>query len=152
MILEDIQHLVNTDEATALCLSKGGWEGWLQCQLWLYLTIEKDVLVEREVSYPDSNTRCDLVIEDDGDQLWIEIKAYGIFRESRINSFLDGVALDISKLEDRPAGTTGLVTVVVPNAIAESFYEGIKSRHWLGFEVEEGEYAVIFYMFLGYEQ
>ena len=78
------------DEAlNTLCLSKGGWEGWLQCQLYLDMRIPQQdwwwnpdgvsrEKMRREVAYPSGGERCDLVIGNlvQG-EWWIEIKAYG---------------------------------------------------------------------------
>lgn len=41
MDLDDVVTVVNNERVAALCLSKGGWEGWLQAELWYYLSIEK---------------------------------------------------------------------------------------------------------------
>lgn len=104
MNIEDVLAVVNTEAAVSLCLSKGGWEGWLQCELWRYLTIEKNESPEREVAYPDSRNRCDLVASDDGTPLWVEIKAFGIFRTGDEDLFLDSIGLDIQKLSGKPPG------------------------------------------------
>lgn len=145
MDMNDVFAVINTEKAAALCLSKGGWEGWLQCELWSHLSLEKGETVEREVAYPESRERCDLVIGSNS-QLWVELKAYAIFREGDANRFLDAVAYDIDKLSALPEETEKLVLVVVPQAIAESFSDAISQRGWNGFEVVELTYAFVFYM------
>ena len=33
-LLEVAMSSVDSEMGGALCLSKGGWEGWLQCEMW----------------------------------------------------------------------------------------------------------------------
>ena len=49
-ILDAIDAVLNSEKASAIALSKGGWEGWLQCELWYELSIEQTTEVEREVT------------------------------------------------------------------------------------------------------
>ena len=146
MKMSDVFAVINTEKAAALCLSKGGWEGWLQCELWGHLNIKKKLEAEREVAYPGSSKRCDLVIRSSDPELWVELKAYGVFREGDADRFLNAVAADVYKMQDRPEGSNGLVLVVVPNAIAESFFRAIEQRGWKGFACAKGNYAVVFHM------
>lgn len=146
MEIKDVFAVINTEKAAALCLSKGGWEGWLQCELWGHLSLVRKLEVEREVTYPNSSNRCDLVVRSLDPELWVELKAYGAFREGDADSFLDGVAADVAKMEARPSNSRGLVLVVVPNSIAESFYNAIMQRRWNGFKHDKGTYATVFHM------
>ena len=98
------------------------------------------------MAYPRSRKRCDLVVRSADPDLWVELKAYGVFREGDADRFLDAVAADVHKIENRPMGTRGLVLVVVPKAIAESFDRAIRQRGWNGFKTAEGRYAVVFHM------
>ncbi|MEM7758647.1 MAG: hypothetical protein AAF298_11045 [Cyanobacteria bacterium P01_A01_bin.40] len=148
MDIKDVFAVINTEKAGAMCLSKGGWEGWLQCELWWHLSIEKKLEVEREVSYPGSSKRCDLVLRNSNPELWIELKAYGVFREGDADRFLNAIATDVLKIEDLPSTANGLVLVVLPNAIAESFHSAINRRGWHGFKSAQGKYATIFHMSL----
>ncbi|MEL6141520.1 MAG: hypothetical protein AAFU67_07860, partial [Bacteroidota bacterium] len=141
--------IMGTEKANALSLSKGGWEGWLQCELWGTVTVDYQITTEREVSYPDENTRCDLVCTPGppNSQLWIEIKAYGIFRQGDENHFLDGIARDVYKLMHmRPPFTEGLSLVVIPNGIATQFEQAINQRGWLGFSRNRYEYVTLYHM------
>ena len=72
--VQDVMHVADSERAARYSLSKGGWEGWLQCELWGYLGIDKspNLEVEREVRYPNTNYYCDLVV---GGEIWVEIKA-----------------------------------------------------------------------------
>ena len=149
MDLNDVKQVVNTEKATALSLSKGGWEGWLQCELWSYLSLTKKTTVEREVLYPNSDPQiyCDLVVGATAPQLWVELKAFGFFRENDVNRFLDGVAQDVHKLtHQKPAGSKGLVLVVVPKAIGTSFDTGITNRGLHGFQKEQESHVNLYYM------
>lgn len=146
MDINDVLSVVNNEAAGSLCLSKGGWEGWLQCELWRYLTISKNESAEREVAYPGSRDRCDLVVSFNGTPLWVEIKAFGIFREGDADRFLDSIGIDITKLANKPHGTNGLALVVVPKAIGDAFNQALKSRKWLGFERTDSKYAYVYHM------
>lgn len=146
MDINDVLTVVNSEAASSLCLSKGGWEGWLQCELWRYLTINKSESAEREVPYPGSKNRCDLVAVSHGAPLWVEIKAFGIFREGDADRFLDSIGIDIMKLANKPHGANGLALVVVPKAIGDAFSEALRSRKWLGFERTDSAYASIYHM------
>jgi len=141
MDINDVFEVINTEKAAALCLSRGGWEGWLQCELWGYLSIEKKIEVEREVPYPRSREKCDLVVRSTDRDLWVELKACGLFREGDINRFLDAVAVDVHKIGNRPMNTNGRVLVVVPKAMLGEIHQ----HGWNGFEKAEGRYAFVFY-------
>lgn len=145
MDLNDVLTIVNRPDAVNLCLSKGGWEGWLQCELWRYLTFVRDESVEREIAYPNTSNRCDLVVSPSRSvQMWVEIKAYGLFRQGDENNFLDSIAADLYKLDNyKPKNTSGLMLVVVPAAIAASFNVAIS--RWAGVSISQGQYVSIFY-------
>ena len=146
-LMNDVIAVVNSEHVATLSLSKGGWEGWLQCELWHYLSVEKKQSVEREVPYPtNSQQYCDLVIGGSAPQLWVELKAFGIFREGDENRFLDGIAVDVDKLHLKPAGSKGLALVVVPKGIGESFKAAILSRRLSGFQEQEETYVSLYYM------
>jgi hypothetical protein len=74
--IDCVGYIVGTPRGAALSLSKGGWEGWLQCEAWLMLT-EAQHTVEREAPYPGRpGLRCDLLVTG-GTPLWVELKAFG---------------------------------------------------------------------------
>lgn len=142
--------VMNSEKANALSLSKGGWEGWLQCELWAALTIDHSITVEREVTYPNTKARCDLVMTPPkpGQPCWIELKAYGIFRQGDEDAFLDAIAADVQKLQKKPGGTQGLSLVVVPNGIATAFNVALQQRKWTGFTQVNAKYVTLYYMSL----
>ncbi len=149
-ILNPLLKIMGSQRANALSLSKGGWEGWLQCELWAELSIQDGITAERELSYPTPNhaLRCDLVTTlPGGDHCWIEIKAYGAFRQGDENAFLDAIAIDVHKLGHiKPAGVSGLSLVVVPNAIASSFDGAIAQRGWPNFNKTVYQYVTLYDM------
>jgi len=146
MDINDVLAVINNEAAVSLGLSKGGWEGWLQCELWRYLTYQNRS-AERELPYPKGKARCDLVVNDTGQPpLWVEIKAFGHFREGDADRFLDGIALDVQKLPGRPPGTSGLMLVVIPKAISESFSSALASRKWLGFVATDAQFLTVYHM------
>lgn len=146
MDLNDIIAVVDTEQAATLCLSKGGWEGWLQCELWRYLSIEKEETVERELRYPGSNYRCDLVVGFAAPQLWVELKAFGEFRAGDADAFLDDIAADVHKLPSKPLGAKGLAVVVVPKGIKAAFRAALSQRGWHGFQEADAMYCTIYHM------
>lgn len=149
MEIEDVIAVIDSERAVSLSLSKGGWEGWLQCELWGYLSLIKKKTVEREAPYPRSRERCDLVEGVAPDQLWIEVKAFGIFREGDADQFLDSIARDVYKLEARPNGSRGMVLVIVPKGIREAFTNAILQRRWTGFNiVDRAKYVDLYYLTL----
>jgi len=149
MNIEDVVAVMNNEKAAALCLSKGGFEGWLQAELWCYLT-NKGYSVERELKYPNKDAYCDLVYTPAGaGQLsqWIEVKAYGIFRSGTEARFLDGVANDVMKIMcDRPGSTNGAVFLIVPNAIGDALNTLIEQRKWFGFKRHVYELTSIYHL------
>ena len=145
MDIDDVITVVNNDVAASFCLSKGGWEGWLQCELWRHLTITKNEVAEREFPYPIGGAaRCDLVTSRNGTALWVEIKAFGIFREGDETLFLDSIGVDVQKLSRKPAGALGLSIVVVPAAIGEAFHVALATRRWVNFERRDCDYASVY--------
>ncbi|CAJ2864720.1 hypothetical protein [Burkholderia pseudomallei] len=120
-ILTICSKIVDSPAGGALCLSKGGWEGWLQCELWREINIEHRTPAEREVAYPAPNaeSRCDLVVEaaQNDRQIWIEIKVYSIYRAGEAAQFVDSVTADLRKLDRAPPGVKTLLLVVVPRSI-----------------------------------
>lgn len=149
MDINDIIQVMDgqSEKATALCLSKGGFEGWLQAELWYYLNIIKNQSAEREVKYPQSNTYCDLVCSGGmtAPNQWVELKAYGIFRDGDTDRFLDGVAMDVMKIDGKPQDASGSVYLVVPKAIADKIEGLIQRRGWHMFQRAETVYAFIYY-------
>jgi len=118
-----------TDKLQAIVLSKGGWEGWLQCELWNVLNdgfVVDDYQYEgksymREERYLDGTTFCDLV--DDDRNFWIELKAYGIFRD--LNDFINKFKDDIQKIGR--IYVPAIAVVVIPKIYEkESMFEDIK--------------------------
>ncbi|MEO1641917.1 MAG: hypothetical protein AAFR74_01170 [Pseudomonadota bacterium] len=131
MNLQQFLHiLVDTmasQKAQTLALSKGGWEGWLQCEMWAAVS-QAGVSIERELQYPDSNTFCDLVCQIDNNPTWIELKAFGIFQKSNSNKFLDSFAIDVGKLDRAPDGVSKLAILVVPKSIGDVLIHLVSER------------------------
>ncbi|WP_312186931.1 hypothetical protein [Leclercia sp.] len=123
MNVKDIIILMNANKEKnyALCLCKGGFEGWLQVELWYYLNIIMRVSAAREVAYPTGDGYCDLVCDasEGKPAQWIEIKAFGAFRDGDERRVLESVGEDIVKIQRRPPGTAGAVYFLVPKAVAE---------------------------------
>lgn len=143
ILITSIIYLVNTEQkAAALALSKGGWEGWLQCELWLHLVMNS-ITVERELAYPGMRLRCDLVVGDSQPRIWTEIKAFGIFREDE--QFIEVIRQDALKLNSVPVGDTALLVVVVPKTAVGHVVQQLKTV-WLGFRHEDAETVGIFYL------
>jgi hypothetical protein len=146
MNLQDIVAIVNSEKAAALCLSKGGWEGWLQAELWYRCMMAREG-VEREKPFPNNQgIRCDLVGTDAGLEVWLELKAFGVFREGDVQRFLDGIGLDVQKLAYKPGGTKGVSIFVVPIAIQDTINRALASRKWQGYACERCNYALIYHM------
>lgn len=146
MDINDVLAVVNNEAAMTLALSKGGWEGWLQCELWRYLT-HKGESAERELAYPGKSTRCDLFVQANGQPpLWAEIKAFGSFRDGDVARFLDSIAQDIAKLDDKPQGSAALALVVVPATLGDNFANMLRQRGWLGFNQATTPYLTIYHM------
>lgn len=136
------------EKASALSLSKGGFEGWLQAELWYHLNIEKEESAEREVKYPNSLTYCDLVCVETTTKPahWVEIKAYGIFRDGDEPRFLDSIAADVMKIYGKPDNASGSVYFVVPKAISDKIESFLKLRGWLGFNRTESLSSYIYWV------
>ncbi|MGK4350838.1 hypothetical protein ACSMFN_11205 [Enterobacter sichuanensis] len=136
--VNDIIKVMNAqnEKASSLSLSKGGFEGWLQAELWYNLNIIKGESTEREVQYPHSLTYCDLVCDATMTKpaQWVEVKAYGIFRDGDEPRFLDGVAADVMKIDGKPADASGSVYLVVPKAISDKVEALIVRRGWTNFK------------------
>ncbi len=141
-LIKQLRSVVNTEIAGELSLSKGGWEGWLQCEYWNRLNIS-GLATEREAYYPRSRERCDLVtISND----WIELKAFGIFREGDESSFLKSIAADVYKLDhNKPSGAKGVIFVVIPKAIGDDLLKVLQNRY-LGFNKVDCDYCTICYL------
>jgi len=104
--------------------------------------------VEREVPYPDGGgARCDLVVSARPDReepaLWIELKAFGAFREGDEHAFLDLVALDLQKLDQTPSKARAVLLFVVPKAIGVELREALQDRGW-NLDYEESANAAYF--------
>lgn len=144
-LLDVLLIVLDRQLVAVISLSRGGWEGWLQCELWIYLNYVMRMEVEREVSYGDGRDY-DLVIrERDNPELWIELKAFGVFREGDIPQFLDSVALDVQKLDTISQWKKTLMIVVIPNVSYELVKQQIIQRHWQGFLERRATYVSIFY-------
>ncbi|MGP9823794.1 hypothetical protein ACT048_04865 [Ectopseudomonas khazarica] len=142
MDINDILAVMNNQKAYDLSTSKGGYEGWLQAELWHHLSQIPNADVEREFPYPESDFRCDLV--DRGQ--WVELKAFGKFRAGDENAFLDGIARDVWKLFELPADVPAWVYVVVPIDVGDRLLEKLKERRWLGFNIHHAEFISVLYM------
>lgn len=138
----------NREKNYALCLSKGGFEGWLQVELWYYLNVLQGVSAAREVAYPTGGGYCDLVCDATRDQpaQWIEIKAFGAFRDGDEKRVLESVGEDIVKIQRRPQGTAGAVYFLVPKAVAEKVEAVIIEKKITYFKKQETSYSCIYYV------
>ncbi|MEQ9862643.1 hypothetical protein OI450_07060 [Pectobacterium cacticida] len=149
MDVNDIIYVLEAqdEKAAALSLSKGGFEGWVQAELWYYMNIVKGEPVAREVRYPDSLTYCDLVCDATmtSPAQWVEVKAYGIFRDGDEMRFLDGVSTDVMKIYGKPSDATGSVYLIVPKAISGKIEALIKRRGWNIFQRAESVYVYIYH-------
>ena len=125
--------ILSSRRAQALSLSKGGWEGWLQCELWNAVG-DAGTTIERERKYPGYNQFCDLVCVLDLSEHWIEIKAFGQFQEAKARVFLDTFANDVLKLEGAPKDAQKIAALIVSNNIGGSLIEMVKSR-WGGVQI-----------------
>lgn len=128
-----LKEILESREAQALALSKGGWEGWLQCELWNRVS-DSGITIERELKYPGFNTYCDLICSLDKRECWIELKAFGYLREVDINTFLDSFANDVLKLDAAPKGAAKLALLVIPRNIGEKATLKIYNR-WPAIQV-----------------
>ncbi len=146
MDISHVMKIVDTEAAATIALGKGGWEGWLQCELWKRLLLAGVPDVERELAYPaaQGRERCDLVDGSTQPAQWIEIKAWGHFRAGEGDKFLDAIAHDREKLGRRPPGTTGLMVVAIPNATSDDFEKAIAKRRWDGAQRHVGEFVTVY--------
>lgn len=142
--IKDVIAVIGNDENVSMCLSKGGWEGWLQCELWKYLGNVKKITAEREMPYPYPNSRkkCDLCVGFDQNQ-WVEIKAFGQFREGDERKFIRNVEKDIDKMKLRPTGSKGLILTIVPASFSDNF-RSLLARSNLPFQESNGGIIYIF--------
>jgi len=96
----------------------GGWEVWLQVQI--YLRMKKAAGVaefRREVPYPRGNARCDFVISPSkGSNIWVEPKVQRIADPQQpVNDFI----ADINKIPKEGFGANdvaGAIVVIPHNA------------------------------------
>lgn len=152
MNLETIITVLNAQagKAAALSLSKGGFEGWLQAELWYLINTTIGESADREVAYSNGSV-CDLVCYDvmrNGEKAnqWVELKALGEFREASVKGFIRDVIYDLSKIKYRPQNTFGSVYLVVPKGLVTAIHEilvldGTADR----FSVLESDYGYIYY-------
>ena len=80
--------------------SQGGWEGWIQVELAMWLTAKGYDVMREERIYDNKYYRADLVINPNipnATTIAIEIKCQSIY--SNINTFLKSATNDINKLE-----------------------------------------------------
>ena len=136
--------VLSSRRAEALALSKGGWEGWIQCELWNAVN-DAGTTVERERQYPGFNLYCDLVCALDGRDYWIELKAYGIFQTKDAARFLDAYANDVMKLNSAPRDAGKLALLVVPENIGQQLAQTIKQR-WTGVVEASSSKIMLFYV------
>lgn len=139
-IMGALLEVLKTDRAKELFLSKGGWEGWLQCELWSKLNMDFCISTQREIKYDLLNYFCDLVVDD---LWWVEIKAFGLFRGNDVNNFVGGVIRDVDKINHRPIGTYGVVFCIVAAASNEIFKDSLGDR-WPGHVVKYCGETVIY--------
>lgn len=65
----------NLEKVELWYYNQGGWEGWLQAEL--YYQLSRDFPTAREMKYPitDWDMYCDLYVRDENDEMYIELKA-----------------------------------------------------------------------------
>jgi hypothetical protein len=98
----------------------GGWEVWLQVQLYTRLKNENGVLAfTREESYPGGGNRCDFTYvprNASSTMTWVELK---VQRNADVRQPVDDFAKDINKISSghfNPSDTAGAVVVIPHNA------------------------------------
>lgn len=90
-----------SEKLSTICQLKGGWEGWLQAELFvkIFNMSDKRVISFREVRvFEKSQQACDFLVEGDSDSQGciVELKALGFARD--IKAFLGDVRKDLAKL------------------------------------------------------
>jgi hypothetical protein len=160
-LLNVVAEIMNQPVAQAICLSTGGWEGWLQCQLWYALTQRiHPVQADREVQYPNAQQRCDLVVAlnpnkpgqpayDIGQnvEVWIEIKALGGNQVNNLDNFINGIRNDVLKLNNR--NVPGLSIVVVPKLFRDELEGAFNHNNWQGFIRRDIQNSSAYYLGFG---
>lgn len=106
----------------------GGWEGWLQVQIYLRMKKEAGVAeFRREVPYPRGNAKCDFVLSPSrGSNIWVEMKVQRIADPQQpVNDFI----ADINKLPKEGFGANDMAgaVVVIPHNAWDAL-EHFKSR------------------------
>ena len=90
-------------KAHILCQSRGGWEGWLQAEMFAYFLKHSNMLAYREVgTYTKHRQACDLLMQRRTRTGWqdegiVELKAIGLSRNWR--EFYAAALRDLKKLE-----------------------------------------------------
>ena len=115
---------------------QGGWEGWLQVELAMFLTA-KGYDVVREDKIYNANKRADLVLNGNCADTYhpiiaVEIKCQSIYIDNA--NFCNLISEDINKLNSLPDGFRGvmLVGVVEPelaNILAENGFQNCPFIH-----------------------
>lgn len=119
--LSILEATMSEDKASIMALSKGGWEGWLQCEYWNALNLQ-GVSTEREQQYPNQTTRCDMLCKPGGNPLlYIELKALSEFQGYNVSNFYNNAAQDLIKLHQmKPSSIPGLALIVIPRGLSNA--------------------------------
>lgn len=93
--------------------TKGGWEGWLQCELSLHLykkysNISNWTIFREQNSYSNNSLRSDIEINDGNSYTIVELKALGLGRFNGDNDSFEPFAADVKKDIDK-------INKVLPN-------------------------------------
>ncbi|MFD0363821.1 hypothetical protein ACFQZZ_20420 [Nocardia sp. GCM10030253] len=97
----------NTARVVTARQSGGGWEGWLQVELWTYVQAQDPGFgLVREQFYPDNVTRADFGLGN----LRVELKAQTL--NESVAAFVTRVDADVEKMERIVEGSLGYVVAV----------------------------------------
>lgn len=141
--LEYLKLFLNNKQPTEISNSKGGWEGWLQAELWYDITFSENLVVGREVALPGGGGRCDLVIE----ALWVELKCFSAFTYPNIEGFITACKEDAVKLRDY-AGGDGVAVSILPKYTGAQDFVG-QALAEDGWAFGENDYLYIWYKAFG---
>jgi hypothetical protein len=106
--------------------SSGGWEGWLQIEMWKRWDYGK---VYREESVWGDRRAIDLWFPET--KFGVELKCLGLKRTedkndifsktyTKYSAFAEGVLTDVEKVATLPQGGTGIAIVVIPTWLPEA--------------------------------
>ena len=124
--------------------TKGGWESWLQVEIFLDFRRDWQNFF-REVQFPGSSKLADFMFESNGIRIWVEIKTRN---RNGIEQAIDGFQSDISKLSDinlAPQTNTVGALVVFPYETDQAFAAIVARIGERGIGVDSREIKYFFY-------